>query len=52
LDEIVYDIPFTGNINDKVVLGIGRKKVGDETDEVMLLDLDALLSDVFNSVSV
>jgi chemotaxis signal transduction protein len=43
LDEIVYAVPFTGNINDKIILGIGRKKVGDATDEVMLLDLDALL---------
>jgi chemotaxis signal transduction protein len=43
LDEIVYDVPFTGSINDKVILGVGRKKMGDTTDEVMLLDLDALL---------
>ncbi|NTV51365.1 MAG: hypothetical protein HGA69_00825, partial [Desulfobulbaceae bacterium] len=43
LDEIVYDVPFTGNINDKIIMGIGRKKVGDATDEVMLLDLGALL---------
>ncbi len=43
LDEIVHDVPFTGNINDKIVSGVGRKKIGDVTDEVMLLDLDALL---------
>jgi chemotaxis signal transduction protein len=45
LDDIVYDVPFTGNVDDKVVLGIGRKKVGDTTDEIMLLDLDALLAE-------
>jgi purine-binding chemotaxis protein CheW len=50
LDEIVYDVPFTGNINEKVILGIGRKKIGDATDEVMLLDLDALLrSELFQA---
>ena len=52
LDEIVHDVPFTGNINDKVILGVGRKKVGDVTDEVMLLDLDALLAGDIDSHSV
>jgi chemotaxis signal transduction protein len=52
LDEIVLDVPFTGNINDKVILGIGRKKIGDTTDEIMLLDLDALLADGDDSDSV
>lgn len=43
LDEIVHDVPFTGNINDRVISGVGRKKIGNATDEVMLLDLEALL---------
>jgi chemotaxis signal transduction protein len=51
LDEIVYDVPFTGNINNKVILGIGRKNNGDTTDEVMLLDLDALLAEDIDSNS-
>lgn len=45
LDEIAHDVPFTGNINEKVILGIGRKKVGAVTDEILLLDLDTLLSE-------
>lgn len=53
LDEIVYDVPFTGNINDKVILGVGRKKIGDVTDEVMLLNLDALLdSDIDSDIEL
>lgn len=43
LDEIVNDVPFIGNSNEKVVLGVGRKQIGETTDEVMLLDLDVLL---------
>lgn len=53
LDEIVYDVPFTENVNDKIVLGIGRKKVGDATDEIMLLDLDALLAaDIYSDTGL
>lgn len=43
LDDIVYDVPLTGDINNKVILGIGRKKVGATTDEVMLLNLETLI---------
>jgi ribosomal protein L6P/L9E len=45
LDEIVNDVPFIGSCNEKVVLGVGRKQVGETTDEVLLLDLDVLLRD-------
>jgi purine-binding chemotaxis protein CheW len=45
LDEIVNDVPFIGSGNEKVVLGVGRKQVGETTDEVLLLDLDVLLRD-------
>lgn len=45
LDEIVNDVPFIGNCKEKIILSVGRKKTGDTTDEVMLLDLNVLLED-------
>lgn len=51
LDEIVHDVPFTGNINDKIISGVGRRKTGNATDEVMLLNLDALLDRGADSTS-
>jgi purine-binding chemotaxis protein CheW len=43
LDEIVHDVPFAGNINDKVISGIGRKRLGDTSEDIIILNLDALL---------
>lgn len=43
LDEIVHDVPFAGNINDKVIDGIGRKTIGTATEDIIILNLEALL---------
>jgi hypothetical protein len=43
LDEIVHDVPFAGNINDRVIDGIGRKRFEDRTEDIIVLNLEALL---------
>lgn len=48
LDEIVHNIPFVGNIDDKLIDGIGRKKVGDTVEDIIILNLEALLDAEIN----
>jgi hypothetical protein len=43
MDAIVKDVPFTGNISEKMIRGIGRKKIGDTTEDVIMLDLEGFL---------
>jgi len=45
LDDIIFNVPFIGNENERVILGVGRKLINEITDEVMLLDLDVFLED-------
>jgi len=42
MDSIVSDVPLFGNINKKMIKGIGRKKIGDASEDVIILDLDNL----------
>jgi len=43
LDEIVHDVPFAGNISDRIIDGIGRKRFEDRTEDIIVLSLKALL---------
>lgn len=43
LDDIVYDVPFVGDVNNKLIQGIGRKRFDDRTEDVIILNLDELL---------
>lgn len=42
MDEIVNNVSLAG-INEKMIQGIGRKKIGDMTEEIMILDLPHFL---------
>jgi hypothetical protein len=39
MDEIVNDIPVLVNIDGKMIHCIGRKKIGDSTEDIMILNL-------------
>ena len=40
LDAIVRDVPLVGDVSEKLVQGIGRKKIGESTDDIIILNLD------------
>ncbi|MBA4393663.1 MAG: hypothetical protein C0407_08940 [Desulfobacca sp.] len=44
MDEIVHKLPFLINIDEKIISGIGRKKVGDKTEDVIILNLERFLN--------
>lgn len=43
LDEIVHDVPLVGNIDNRIIDGIGRKRNGDAMEDVVIVNLEALL---------
>lgn len=43
MDEIVNNVPLLVNIEEKMVHGIGRKKIGDITEDIIILNLAGLL---------
>ena len=43
MDNIVKGIPLTGNINEKLILGIGRKRIGELTEDVIMLNLGSFI---------
>ena len=40
LDSIAGDVPLMGEVSEKLVRGIGRKKIGERTDDIIILNLD------------
>ncbi len=46
MDEIVSEAPLFTNIDEKVIRGIGRKKIGDSTEDIIILDLEGFLNGV------
>ena len=45
MDAIIKDVPLMGTISEKMISGIGRKKIGDVTEDVIMLHLDGLFDD-------
>lgn len=43
MDEIVNNVPLLVSIDEKMVHGIGRKKMGDITEDIIILNLAGLL---------
>jgi len=43
MDEIVDKVPLLGINNQRMVRGIGRKKVNERTEDVIILDLPVFL---------
>jgi purine-binding chemotaxis protein CheW len=43
MDEIVHDAHLFTSIDDKMIHGIGRKKVGDITEDIIILNLAGFL---------
>ncbi|MDA8432464.1 MAG: chemotaxis protein CheW [Nitrospiraceae bacterium] len=43
MDEIVKDVPLLGDIDKMMIQGIGRKKIGDSEEDVIILNLPSFL---------
>lgn len=43
MDEIVSNVPLLANIDKKMIHGIGRKKIGDITEDIIILNLAGFL---------
>lgn len=43
MNEIVTDVPLLANIDKKMIRGIGRKKIGEITDDIIILNLASFL---------
>lgn len=43
MDEIITDVPLLTNIDEKVIRGIGRKKFGNTTEDIIILNLASFL---------
>lgn len=42
LQVVGNEIPLTGDIDNRIIHGVGRRKVGDESEDVLMLDVDRL----------
>lgn len=43
MDEIVHNVPLLGTMDRKMIRGIGRKKIGDVVEDVIILNLAGFL---------
>ena len=40
MDTIVKDVPLIGDVSEKLIHGIGRKKMGERNEDIIILNLD------------